>query len=282
MLQRSSPFLSSRWSKSNAVPSITKSRCTNAVKETSSTEQQPSTELFSAEVKRFKKMNAPKKLLALVIDGCERRSLSQRDILLGFRSLWQMNRTDLCIDFFQHIQNRVDESFRLSDDVIVTLLRSFSSIARTDLVEASVRLGVHTDDRVTVENENIDCRCSSSVMVELAAALAQNGEVDKAVQYLEILMQRGFTIENDISKKIMTSVMKKGKFDNIRLALLRLLMVEALNDNDSVQIFSNAFMKNLTFVKGSVSMETLPPGKNIYMSYDTQPLIGCLYNKCVM
>ena len=270
ILQTSSPFLSS-WSRCNFVYPKTMWLGTNAVRDTQSMEKQPSTAQFAAEVKRFKKINAPKKLLALVIDGCERRSLSQRDILYGFRSLWQMNRTDLCIDVFQNIQNRVDESFRLSDDAIITLLRSFSSIARIDLVEAAAGLGAQAGDRDTTENENKACCCSSSVMIELAAALAQNGEVEKAVQCLEILMQRGYTIDNEISKKIMSSVMKKGKFDKIRLALSRLLMAGALNDNDSIQIFSNAFMKNLTFVKGSVSMDTLPSGKNIYITYNTPP-----------
>jgi hypothetical protein len=211
---------------------------------------------FAQSVKNFKKINAPKKIFNLIIDGCERKELSQRDILFGFRTLWQMNRTDLCVDMFPYIERRVDSSFRLNDDVVIAMMRSFSSISRPDLLEATVQLGTELDSPVS----DCDLTCTSTVLVEFVAALAQSGDIERAIQLLNALLFRKSVVDIEMSKRIMSSVLKRGKFDNIRTSLLRLLLLGGLDDNDSIQLFSNSFMKNVTFIKGAISMDTLPPG----------------------
>ena len=61
-----------------------------------------------------------------------------------------------------------------------------------------------------------------------------------------------------MSKKIMNTFLKKGTLEEVRASARILLQCGGLTDNDSLQIFTNTFMRSIDFVKGAVSIDTLP------------------------
>eukprot|EP01038_Epipyxis_sp_PR26KG_P004419 gene4419-6246_t len=67
-------------------------------------------------------------------------------------------------------------------------------------------------------------------------------------------------IDNIIAKKILKQFLQNAEtFHQIKTILKLLLCLHGLTDFDSLQLLTNTFLKSADFVKGAVSMKTLPP-----------------------
>lgn len=62
-----------------------------------------------------------------------------------------------------------------------------------------------------------------------------------------------------MSKQILKMFLRETGADDVRRCLRALLLISGLSDNDSIQLLTSTYMKSIDFVKGAVSMETLPP-----------------------
>ena len=68
-------------------------------------------------------------------------------------------------------------------------------------------------------------------------------------------------IETEMSKQILKMFLRETGPENVRKCLRALLLINGLADNDSIQLLTSTYMKSIDFVKGAVSMETLPPAE---------------------
>lgn len=68
-------------------------------------------------------------------------------------------------------------------------------------------------------------------------------------------------IEIEISKQILKMFLRETNPEDVRSCLRALLLINGLADNDSIQLLTSTYMKSIEFVKGAVSMETLPPAE---------------------
>ena len=68
-------------------------------------------------------------------------------------------------------------------------------------------------------------------------------------------------IEIEMSKQILKMFLRETSPEDVRRCLRALLLINGLADNDSIQLLTSTYMKSITFVKGAVSMETLPPAE---------------------
>ena len=94
---------------------------------------------------------------------------------------------------------------------------------------------------------------------ELALGYASAGSHPKALSALRMMRKFHVPIDADLSKQIFKGFLRESGGPEVRQCLRALLSVGGLGDNDSIQLLTSTYMKTVDFVKGAVSMETLPP-----------------------
>ena len=100
---------------------------------------------------------------------------------------------------------------------------------------------------------------AAMILPDLCLAYITNNKAPKALSTLRVIKDNHHkTISLEMSRKIMSMFLKKGTLEDIRTSTRLLLTCGGLTDNDSLQLFTNSFMKSIDFVKGAVSIESLP------------------------
>ena len=90
---------------------------------------------------------------------------------------------------------------------------------------------------------------------------ASIGSYPKALAALGMMNKFSIKIEVEISKQILKMFLRETGPENVRKCLRALLLINGLSDNDSIQLLTSTYMKSIDFVKGAVSMDTLPPAE---------------------
>ena len=90
---------------------------------------------------------------------------------------------------------------------------------------------------------------------------ASIGSYPKALAALAMMHKFSMDIEIEMSKQILKMFLRETNPEDVRRCLRALLLINGLADNDSIQLLTSTYMKSITFVKGAVSMETLPPAE---------------------
>mmetsp|Transcript_25621 Transcript_25621/g.57929 ORF Transcript_25621/g.57929 Transcript_25621/m.57929 type:complete len:271 (+) Transcript_25621:461-1273(+) len=73
-----------------------------------------------------------------------------------------------------------------------------------------------------------------------------------------MLHKRGLGIDADTARRILKQFLAQSKPETIHRAIFALLAVRGLDDNDSIQLITNSYLRSVDFVKGAVSLATLP------------------------
>jgi GTP-binding protein len=81
-------------------------------------------------------------------------------------------------------------------------------------------------------------------------------------------------IEIEMSKQILKMFLRETTATDIRKCLQYLLLINGLADNDSIQLLTSTYMKTIDFVKGAVSMETLPPSECVEAAFIGRSNVG--------
>lgn len=93
----------------------------------------------------------------------------------------------------------------------------------------------------------------------MAFSYAYIGKFEKCLLALHTMKELGISIDVEVSKSILKLILRESNSWFIREIMRTLLELKGLNDNDSIQLLTNSFMKNLDFITGAVSLHTLPP-----------------------
>ena len=100
------------------------------------------------------------------------------------------------------------------------------------------------------------------LLPELLLGFTLSGQCGIALTLLETMLYYNIHIDIDLSKTILESFLNICKDTyQIRKCLRLLIRLNGLSDQESVRILTNTYMRNITFIKGSVSVATLPPLK---------------------
>ena len=213
---------------------------------------------FKAQMKELRKLNAPKKLVKAVKDLSDSGRLDQNMTAFAFRTLQYMNRSDLCSDLIPLWSLAVQQSLARGNQVELSsaavLARSMCRLNRTDLAESVAEIaGAYSNDEV-----------AKALLPELAVGHVLSDTDAGRERCLSLLFRLknqhpNATVELEQSKRILKTFLREGRsVADVRLAVRLLLHLGGLTDNDSLQLLTSAFMKSLDFVKGAVSMQTLP------------------------
>jgi ribosome biogenesis GTP-binding protein YsxC/EngB len=227
---------------------------------------------FKTALKDFRKANAPKKLLKAVAEYSETGRLDQNMTVHAFRTLQRMNRNDLCADLIPFWHSAVD---RLADGRVdleptIALVKSCRKMQRMDLAESiAIKSGVNIERLKSLTgNDTINDPLSpfafkaySRILPELSLGYASIGSYPKALAALRMMYKSSIKIEIEMSKQILKMFLRETSPIDVRKCVRALLLINGLSDNDSIQLLTSTYMKSIDFVKGAVSMETLPPAE---------------------
>lgn len=115
----------------------------------------------------------------------------------------------------------------------------------------------------------------------MSTGYASIGSYPKALAALGMMHKYSIKIEIEMSKQILKMFLRETSPEDVRRCLRALLLINGLADNDSIQLLTSTYMKSIEFVKGAVSMETLPPAEcaevsHSYLCYE-QPTATSTY-----
>eukprot|EP01039_Chlorochromonas_danica_P008131 gene8131-8971_t len=97
-----------------------------------------------------------------------------------------------------------------------------------------------------------------SLINSLALGHSMAHQFTEALQYLSLLSSLKLQVDHENSKKILKIFLRESNTESVLRCLRFLVDTEGLQDNDSLQLITNSFLRDLTFIKGAVSMSTLP------------------------
>ena len=218
---------------------------------------------FRSKMREFRKSNAPKKLVKAVQELSAEGLLDQNMTVYAFRTLQRMNRSDLCPELVPSWLQAVSQTplQRVELAAATAMLRSFCRVGRMDLAESIARAAGCSADS---SGAGLVLPEATALMLpELAYGhlLAGPESHDRSLLYLRRLAAHAnTTIDLDLSKAILRGYLREGRsVADVREVVRLLLRLQGLGDNDSLQLLTSSFMRSIDFVKGAVSMETLPP-----------------------
>eukprot|EP00428_Durinskia_dybowskii_P078405 CAMPEP_0170359396 /NCGR_PEP_ID=MMETSP0117_2-20130122/2731_1 /TAXON_ID=400756 /ORGANISM="Durinskia baltica, Strain CSIRO CS-38" /LENGTH=383 /DNA_ID=CAMNT_0010613653 /DNA_START=283 /DNA_END=1431 /DNA_ORIENTATION=+ len=171
-------------------------------------------------------------------------NLDRKDMLPLMLPLWA--------DSVKNIDS--DEDYLIATSVV----RLYCRLGLVDLAEdlASV-VGVST--AAESGPSTIPQFCYSNILAEISLGFITQGSVHKAQSCMDTMKALELYIEIDVAKKILKQFLINGRPHAIRRAITTLLALNDLDDHESVQMVTNYYIRSVEFVKGSVSMATLPP-----------------------
>ena len=195
-------------------------------------------------------------------------TLTQNMTAYSFRALQRMNRTDLCPSILPYwissISMRgIPDYGVLEISPAMVLIKGYNRLQRFDLSEEivskfEVKLSPSTSPPSSVILSGSKQLASSKILPEMAYSYAYIGKFEKCLLALHTMLELGISIDIDVSKSILKLILRESNSWFIREVVRSLLELKGLNDNDSIQLLTNSFMKNLDFVTGAVSLHTLP------------------------
>jgi hypothetical protein len=236
---------------------------------------------FVSKMKEFKQISSPKKVLKLVIDYSNAGHLSQNMYLLSLKTLIRINNSDLCPTIYPHWIKSIDSMDchnGIDFNTTISINRIYCKLRHMDTAEMmAVRLGLDIDsidlreispstdhlsppkhDRSYMSSTELQ-QFYGTILSDLAFGFICMGSYTKSLKALSDMKNRGIDIELEVSKRIFKQYLHVAKPDIIRRALRLLLSINGLDDNDSIQLVTNTYLRSVDFIKGAVSIDTLPP-----------------------
>ena len=213
---------------------------------------------YRTAVKELKKTNSPKKILKISQEMSETGKLNQNMTVFAFKTLQRMNRSDLSFAVMP-LWHRTIETSEIELEPTSILLKSLCRMNRIDFAEdVAHKVGLLLNDN----NSKITLGPldrAAALLPDLILGYSSIGNFTKALSVLELLCQQSISFDNDLAKMIMKLFIQQSDSRSIRKALRLLLLMNTLYDYESTQLLTSIYMKSIEFLKGVVSMETMPP-----------------------
>jgi len=211
---------------------------------------------FVQKIKEFRKLNSPKKLLNEVKTYHSNAQLTQNMTSYAFVTLTRMNKTNVLPDLI-NIWENITVTNEVDASAALVLIKGYSQLKRLDLVERVTKsIGMDTE---SLQNGRASDTLKGFILPELAYTYMLHNEYTKSYLLLKLMDAASLPISLNLSKNIMKLMLKGcAPITIIRNSLRIMIKLGGLCDNDSIQLLTNTFMRSIDFVKGAVSVETLP------------------------
>lgn len=229
--------------------------------------QNNSDESFESLLKRHKATDAFKKILQTIDQHAKRGELNQTRAVLAMKTMVSMRMQEdlpFLVDCFLNSNTAFGSS--LAD------LNSTVSMVRFCCIQKSMSAAEKLTNRLGfVMSEDTNKKVELSLSTEtfpmfnklfsdLSLGYISSGMPDKASACLRSMKQYSMQMEKDTARKVLKEYTNHTNTQHIRRCLSHLIdLTDGLDDPDCIQIINNVFIRTIDFVKGAVSMDTLPP-----------------------
>ena len=221
-------------------------------------------EEFLLKLKEYRKNKSPKKLHEHILALNSQQGLDLNMTYQAVRTLQRMNRTDLALSLLPIGQTLIPSGQYTSSDISIGV--SFVRLCCKDgdmegAMSISRKFNIDLNIPETITHElNM---AYEALLPELALGFVSKKSFQTCLEVLELLCRLELKLSGDISKNILKGFVRGEGSMNIRKALRFLSKIShgPSTDIDLIQILCSHYLRTLDFVKGAVSMSTLPPEK---------------------
>lgn len=213
-------------------------------------------------LRNHRKGGAPRKVVEDVQERLEEDMISQSMLVKAFRTLERMNRDDLAmqlVPMWPKIATKYGVNFGSAFVLVNACCKRRDLLMASEICRIS---GLIVDNNmVDYVSEKINIEQATSFLVELIVGYQANKEYGEALSLLTNMQQseREWTLSEDDSRRIMKHFLKgTARSTVIRGALRSILLLGGLKDKQGLQLLTNTYATSIRFIKGAVSMDTLP------------------------
>ena len=213
-------------------------------------------------LRMHRKSGAPRRVLEEVQSRSEKGDMSQSMLIKAFRTLERMNRDDFLMKIVPVWQDIAKEK-GVDFGTAFVLVNACCKRQELDAAYEICRIcGLNFDKyRIYYDHEKLEDDQARSLLVELIQGHQANDDFTAALALL-VQMQRCETVWNlpeENSRQILKRFLKgTAQSPIIRKALRSLLLMGGLKDKEGLQLLTNMFALSIRFIKGAISMDTLP------------------------
>lgn len=224
-------------------------------------------EEFKQLVKGYKSNKAPKKLYAEVLKMAENHAMDRNMTVFAIRNLQRMDRYDLALELVPVWENLASNTSLNTGDLLMALplLKFCCKEGRMDLaVSIASKFQVYPAYSEEAMTSSPLKDAKSFILPELAHGFVSARAFSKCITVLHHMQASSVSIPAETGKHILKSFLKGESSNQIRAALryISTMGVDNLSTEvDYIQILCSNYLRTLEFMKGAVSIDTLPPEK---------------------
>ena len=218
-------------------------------------------------LRTHRKGGAPRKVLEEVQERLNNKVMSQSMLVKAFRTLERMNRDDLAMKLVR-IWPEIATEYGVNFGSAFVLVNACCKRRDLQMAEEICRIsGLRIDDNeVNYVPDKLDIDQATGLLVELIVGHQGNNDYGAALSLLVSMQQSGreWSLSEEDSRRIMKQFLKgTARSIVIRKALRSLLLMGGLKDREGLQLLTNMYALSIRFIKGAISMDTLPVVVNI-------------------
>lgn len=221
---------------------------------------------FTEMLRKYRKVSATKCIEKMVAAYHTANKLSTNMTYTALKSVQTLNANSVGETVYKYWSSNIEQRQQelwMNPQPSIGIIKYFSRLGNMSTaatiskyfgIDQSVMLPFNTSlspsDQLAIQQE---------VLNQLALGHAMQNQAKEALHYMNLLHQHDMCIVNDVSKKIMKQFLNEATSIHTILNCMRLLVNTAgLVDTEAIQLITNKFLSNMTFIKGAVSMDTLP------------------------
>lgn len=219
---------------------------------------------FMLKLKEHRKNKAPKRLLEDVVAMNSRQNLNLNMTYYAIRTLQRMNRTDLATSLIPIGQTLIPTDQYTSSDISIGVAMVKLCCKNGDMDQSlsiAQKFGVYlhsAQDKSAISGQE---KVYEAFLPEIAFGFASTKSFQDCLNVLHLIQKLEFRLPDEIAKNILKTFVRGEGNMNIRNALRAIAKTShgPQSDTDIVQILCSHYLRSLDFIKGAVSMSTLPP-----------------------
>ena len=219
---------------------------------------------FLLKLKEHRKNKAPKRLFDEVVALNSHQKLNLNIAYYAIRTLQRMNRTDLATSLIPIGHNLIPSDVFKSSDVSIGVAMIKMCCKNGDMdLSLSIAQRFHVVINGTVDRDSISNRMKEfeAFLPEIAFGFASVKSFQDCLNVLYLMQKLELRLPDEVAKNMLKAFARGEGNMNIRNALRAIAKISCgpHSDTDIVQILCSHYLRSLEFVKGAVSMATLPP-----------------------
>jgi GTP-binding protein len=226
-------------------------------------------------IRIMNKLSSPEKMKSLMDDCYKEKNLNIQKLLLTLKGIQSGDESSRALlvetmNSFLSFDNHLDllTADLLSSSYVIHFLCINSMMDYASKLASKLGLSPLTRKSDSSVNEPSASLLSSTdqekeiysaILGNIAYGYAISSQYNQAVKYLEQMKELNLPLSEETATKIFQLSLKETNLTFIKKMILLLRSLHSLNSFEALQLLTSYMIRSIEFVKGAVSVETLPP-----------------------